>query len=52
MMFVSSNSTVAGVVVLVAVLSVEDESGVGKNKDSLVGFVAKRLKKNSHCLMS
>ena len=52
MMFVSSSSIAAGFVVRVVVQPVEDESGVGKNKDSLVGFVAKRLKKNSHCLMS
>ena len=52
MMFVSSSSIVAGFVVRVVVQPVEDESGVGKNMGSLAGFVAKRLKKNSHCLMS
>ena len=54
---VSSKSTVAVAVLAVAVVAavvhyVVNRIEVGKNKDFLVDFVAKRLKKNSHCLMS
>ena len=55
MMFVSSSSIVvvaaAGFVVHVVDLCVEEnEVVVGKNKDFLVDFVAKRLKKSSHLM--
>ena len=53
MKYVSSSSTAADFAAPVADLSLlEVEFEVGKNKDSLADFVAKRLKENSHCLMS
>ena len=48
-MFVFSNSIVA-VAVRVADLYAENEVVVGKNKDFLVDFVAKRLKKSSRLM--
>ena len=49
MMFVSSSST--AVVVHVVPSFVVDEVEGGKNKDFLVDFVAKRLKKKSRLMM-
>ena len=47
MMFFFSNNIVA---VHVVDPSAENEVVVGKNKDFLVDFVAKRLKKSSHLM--
>jgi len=51
MMFVFSNNIVA-VADHVVDPSAENEVVAGKNKDFLVDFVAKRLKKSSHWMMS
>ena len=50
MRFVFSSNIVAALYAVDP--SAVDEFVVGKNKGSLVDFVAKRLKKNSHWMMS